>query len=68
MAGQSEPGGPHPLRVAVEDEFGPTDPLARALAIQLADIGVGRNAAAVSALRALGEFVSVQRQTLRVAR
>jgi hypothetical protein len=50
------------LVVAVEAEFGSADPLVLALARRLAVMAVeGRGAAAVAALRALGELVAAQR-------
>jgi hypothetical protein len=55
---KDEPGR---LARAVAAEFPETDPMSRALALQLADLGSGRGAAAVQALRALGELVAWQR-------
>jgi hypothetical protein len=52
------------LMAAVEAEFPPDDELVRALALRLATVASeGHGVAAVTALRALGELVAVQRRS-----
>lgn len=49
---------------AVEEEFSPDDRLSRELALRLARLSGGRGPSAVQALRALGELVAAQRDSV----
>jgi hypothetical protein len=66
-AGLREPapdGSTQRLRAAIRAEFPAEDEMSLALAERLADLSAGKGAAAVQALRALGELVAAQRSPL----
>lgn len=58
-----ERAGPDPGRLvtAILEEFPEHDPMSRQLALRLAELAGGSGAAAVQAVRALGELVAWQR-------